>query len=547
MFSYLRYFSIVSAVMVSIAAIALGYYFRSSAETDLHDLVSKNNRVLVQGYINNVWKDHDMVSMLSLFRKHKVPPKDWHRYRGYKENFEKFRRDTFKYFGEMPVVHVSIYDSTGEDLLSLNQSKILEDSAVGVRSEDTVAINSTIQKALGGHTTSQILTETRFQIANGSSKEGTVVQTAMPIVADSYVPLLAGTTKKNNIEGMVEIYYDISRQWQRLHQFQYVGTGAIILIFLLLLGTLILVAAKAEKIITGQHDANVALEAQASAAETENENKSQFLASISHELRTPLNAIIGFSEIIRNETMGKIENEQYRDYIKDIHNSGVHLLSLINDILDYSKAEAGKLDFVKEQVDITKLIQSSMRLISPRAEHARVSLISEIPKEHYLLYADGKKVKQVLLNLLSNAVKFTPEGGHITITLWQDLLENSISVEVKDSGIGIAPKDISKALAPFGQVDSALSRKYEGTGLGLPLTKKFVEIMGGTFQIASEEGKGTTIRFSLPIDNPITDLNEGETSQGPKEVLPKKSALAAVTPSFGFGKGAFQTKPPAQS
>ncbi len=505
MFSYLRYFSIISAVLVTIAAIALGYYFRSSASTDLHDIVTKNNRVLVQGFINNVWKNHEMVKMLEQFRKQKVPVENWHRYRGYKENFEIFRRDVFKYFEEMPVVHVAIYDNMGEKLLSLNQSKILDKATLGVRFADPTIARSTVQKALSGSTSSNILPDTDFQIANGSYKAGTVVQTAMPIVADSYVPLLAGNVKQNNIEGMVEIYYDITRQWQQLYQFQYVGTGAIIIIFLLLLGTLIIVAAKAEKIIARQHDANLELTAQASAAETENENKSQFLASISHELRTPLNAIIGFSEIIKNETMGRIENDQYRDYIKDIHNSGVHLLSLINDILDYSKAEAGKLELVKEEVDVTKLINTSMRLVAPRAEHAKVELITEIPDEHYLMHTDGKKVKQVLLNLLSNAVKFTPEGGRIVVTLWQNILDNNITVEVRDSGIGIAPKDISKALAPFGQVDSALSRKYEGTGLGLPLTKKFIEIMGGSFEIESEEDKGTTIRFSLPINTPILE------------------------------------------
>lgn len=548
MFSYLRYFSIISAVVVTMAAIALGYYFRSSASTDLHDLVTKNNRVLVQGFINNVWKNHEMVQMLALFRKHNVPPGDWHRYRGYKENFEKFSRDVFKYFEEMPIVHVTLYDSSGEQLLSLNQAKILDKATLGVKFADPKTARNSAVAALNGSTNSTILPDTDFQVANGSYKRGTVVQTAMPIVADSYVPLIAGTNKQNNIEGMVEIYYDITQQWQQLYQFQYVGTGAIITIFLLLIGTLIVVASKAEKIIARQHDANLELAAQAAAAETENENKSQFLASISHELRTPLNAIIGFSEIIKDETMGPIENAQYKDYIKDIHNSGVHLLSLINDILDYSKAEAGKLDIAMEEVDITKLIHASMRLVAPRAELAKVELITEIPDEHYILHTDGKKVKQVLLNLLSNAVKFTPEGGRIVTTLWQDVLENSITVEVRDSGIGIAPKDISKALAPFGQVDSALSRKYEGTGLGLPLTKKFVEIMGGVFEIESEEHKGTTIRFSLPITTSIVQTKKPEKPADPKVAPAAPTPPTATAEPFAeptLSSSANELSPPA--
>ncbi|MDG1286000.1 MAG: HAMP domain-containing sensor histidine kinase [Rickettsiales bacterium] len=533
MFSYLRYFSMISAVIVTIAAIALGYYFRNSAEGDLSDLVIKNNKVLTQGFINNVWSEHQMVKMLELFRKHNVTPDNWNRYRGYKENYETFSRDVFKYFEEMPVVHVTIYDSSGAKLLSLNQSGILDTSAMGIQSEDTDEAQSTVLNALSGSVASTVLQDSIFQIADSSRKTGTLVQTAVPILSDSYVPLVAGSAgydKKSNIKGMVEIYYDVTRQWEQLYQFQYVGTGAIILIFLLLIGTLILVAAKAEGIIAKQHDANLELAAHAAAAETENENKSQFLASISHELRTPLNAIIGFSEIIKNETMGAIGNEQYKDYIKDIHNSGVHLLSLINDILDYSKAEAGKLDMYMDEVDVTKLIHSSMRLVSPRAEHAQVTLLTEVPKEHFVIHTDGKKVKQILLNLLSNAVKFTPEGGSITVSLWQDVMENSLSVEVKDSGIGIAPKDISKALAPFGQVDSALSRKYEGTGLGLPLTKKFVEIMGGTFVMESEEGQGTSVRFSLPMNVVSAAEEEAPKALETRAAEPQAQAVPAAAP-----------------
>jgi two-component system cell cycle sensor histidine kinase PleC len=179
----------------------------------------------------------------------------------------------------------------------------------------------------------------------------------------------------------------------------------------------------------------------------------------------------------------------------------VHLLSLINDILDYSKAEADKLELEISEVDTTKTVRNCMRLVSPRAEGAQVQLGEEIPREHFILKTDAKKLKQVMLNLLSNAVKFTPAGGSVTVTMWQNVVDGGLSIEVKDTGIGIAPKDISRAMAPFGQVDNTLSRKYEGTGLGLPLTRKFVEIMGGTFSIASEVGKGTTITITLPKES----------------------------------------------
>ncbi len=239
-------------------------------------------------------------------------------------------------------------------------------------------------------------------------------------------------------------------------------------------------------------------------------------------MRTPLNAIIGFSEFIKSERNGPIANERYAEYIRDIHGSGVHLLSLINDILDYSKAEADKLDLDISEVDATKSVRNSIRLMLPRAEQAQVTLIDDLPHEHFILVTDQKKLKQIMLNLLSNAVKFTKPGGSVTVSVWQNLSDETITFEIKDTGIGIAAKDISRAMAPFGQVDNALSRKYEGTGLGLPLTKKFVEIMGGTFKIASEVGVGTTIAFTLPKEAPAdkrkphdATLNDVKSEESP--------------------------------
>ena len=504
MFAYLRYFAVISFVIVSIAAVALGFYFRNAATEDLSDLVLKNNKVLVQGFINNIWQDHRMVQMLKLFDQHEIPQDQWHRYRGYKELYEKFSNDVFQYFEETPIVQATILTATGDRVFTMTQGRILaEKDPNSVQVDDGAIALQARDKASHGNIASELHTNASFELANGVRKEGSLMQIIVPIMSENYIPVVSDPNyndKKQHIEGVVEIYYDITRQWQQVHYFQYLTTAAIIGIFLGLIIALVLVASRAESIITKQHEANVELAAQAASAEAENQNKSQFLANISHELRTPLNAIIGFSEIIKNEVLGPLDNKQYQDYVKDIHQSGVHLLSLINDILDYSKAEAGKLDLNIEEVDITKLIVTSMRLVSPRAEQAQVKLIEEVPKDHYIIKTDAKKFKQIMLNLLSNAVKFTPPAGQVKVSLWQNVVDGSISVEVKDSGIGIAPKDISRALAPFGQVDSALSRKYEGTGLGLPLTKKFVEIMGGNFQIQSEESVGTTITFTLPSE-----------------------------------------------
>ncbi|NDB69841.1 MAG: sensor histidine kinase, partial [Methylocystaceae bacterium] len=179
--------------------------------------------------------------------------------------------------------------------------------------------------------------------------------------------------------------------------------------------------------------------------------------------------------------------------------SGVHLLSLINDILDYSKAEAQKLEVEFVDIDISKIAQSCLRLFEPRAKQAKINLVKRFPEKHIILSADPKRIKQVILNLMSNSIKFTHENGHVELAIEEHILEGKINIIVSDNGIGISAKDIPKALAPFGQIDSSLSRKYEGTGLGLPLTKKLTEIMGGKFDIMSEVGVGTTVILSFPI------------------------------------------------
>ncbi len=234
-------------------------------------------------------------------------------------------------------------------------------------------------------------------------------------------------------------------------------------------------------------------------AETANRVKTEFLATVSHELRTPLNAILGFSEIIERELLGPIGIPQYHDYARDIHDSGTHLLQLINDILDISKVEAGKLELNEEEVDVGVIIEKSIRLIAERTENANLTMTVQIDPHLPSLYADARLVKQGVINLLSNAVKFTPNGGHIIVRALQEQ-DGAIAVSVSDTGIGIAKQDIPRILAPFGQVDSSLSRKYEGTGLGLPLVKSFIDLHGGSLEIQSDVGVGTTVTMRFPAD-----------------------------------------------
>ena len=244
--------------------------------------------------------------------------------------------------------------------------------------------------------------------------------------------------------------------------------------------------------VTARTIAERALRAAKEEAEMANRSKSEFLANVSHELRTPLNAIIGFSEIIKVELFGPVTPAQYRVYGGDIYDSGRHLLSLINDILDLSKVEAGKYEMSEVEVDLVQTVEGCLRLIRERAASGQVRIINAMPAKLPPLVADLRALKQILLNLLSNAVKFTPNCGTVTVSA-MIRPQGDLELTVMDTGIGMSPEEIDIAMSQFGQVDSAFSRRFEGTGLGLPLTQRLIEMHGGTIELESEKGVGTTV------------------------------------------------------
>ncbi|MFV3076449.1 ATP-binding protein [Niveispirillum fermenti] len=228
--------------------------------------------------------------------------------------------------------------------------------------------------------------------------------------------------------------------------------------------------------------------------------KSQFLAVASHELRTPLNAIIGFAEVMVHRIHGSMGNPKYAEYAEDIRDSGLHLLALINDILDLSKIEAGRMELTLETVDLSRLVHDCTRLMRGRVEMGHLSLDTQVAAAGPMLRADGMKLRQVLLNLINNAVKFTPPGGTITVFAGYDQPgeDRSVLLCVRDTGCGMTAVEVAIALEPFRQVHSHLSRPTEGTGLGLPVARSLVELHGGTLAIDSEPGRGTTVTIRLP-------------------------------------------------
>jgi len=227
-----------------------------------------------------------------------------------------------------------------------------------------------------------------------------------------------------------------------------------------------------------------------------NRHKSEFLANMSHELRTPLNAIIGFSEVLKERMFGDL-NDKQAEYADDIHSSGRHLLSLINDILDLSKIEAGRMELNVGEFNIPLAIDNALTLVKERASRHGIALESSIGEDVSNYVGDERKFKQIMLNLLSNAIKFTGDGGRVSVNA--ETIEKEISIAITDTGIGIAEEDLEHVFEEFRQVGNDVQKKTDGTGLGLALTRTFVEMHGGKINVRSETGKGSTFSFTLPV------------------------------------------------
>ena len=237
------------------------------------------------------------------------------------------------------------------------------------------------------------------------------------------------------------------------------------------------------------------LRARTDELEIANRHKSEFLANMSHELRTPLNAIIGFSEALLERMFGEL-NDKQAEYLHDILSSGRHLLSLINDILDLAKIEAGRMELELGAFDLSLALDNALTLVRERATRHGIGLVLAVDGPLGTLVADERKVKQMLLNLLSNALKFTPEGGKVAVRAVR--AAGSVEISVSDTGIGIAPEDQEAIFEEFRQVGTDYARKREGTGLGLALSKRFAELHGGTLSVTSEVGRGSTFTLSIP-------------------------------------------------
>jgi PAS domain S-box-containing protein len=242
----------------------------------------------------------------------------------------------------------------------------------------------------------------------------------------------------------------------------------------------------------------------AEAADSASRAKSEFLANMSHELRTPLNAIIGFTEIMASEEFGPIGNQRYSEYLHSVLESSQHLLGLINQVLDVAKIESGRLQLIEDTVDPGSVVRTALRVVTATVERRGIEILSDVGETSVHLWADEGKLRQILLNLLSNSLKFTLESGRIEVVAKPDR-DGFFLFQVRDNGIGIDPEQFETVLTPFEQIDSHLTRRFEGTGLGLPLAKALAEAHGGSLTLDSAPGEGTTVTVRLPADRVVRD------------------------------------------
>ncbi len=278
--------------------------------------------------------------------------------------------------------------------------------------------------------------------------------------------------------------------------------------------------------ITALKRREATLQAAKKQAEAASEAKTAFLTNMSHELRTPLNAIIGFSEAIATETFGPIGQPRYKEYANDVLRSSHHLLDVINDILDISKSEAAKLQVKQETVVVSEVIDDSRHIVRDWFERSDVEISVNTPDSGLKVSGDAARLRQVLLNILSNAVKFTDPGG--TVTISSERRGGLAVIKVVDTGIGMRPKDIPTAMSMFGQIDSTLARKYEGTGLGIPLSNAIIELHDGTLDITSTLGEGTTVTITLPLVRSKAVPDGGRKKSGSGRVTSKRGDVKTI-------------------
>lgn len=463
-------FLVLGGMVVLLGTFTLTYLHRSVSNDQFASLVEQNNEALTQAFANAVWPKFHWFLLSASHRNPDDVRLD--------PTTDALRSAVHDLVQGTRVLKIKIYDTQGRTIFSTDPKQIGADYSK----------NERFIGAMAGRTASELEKRAKFQAINGEMKNIWVLS--------SYIAIRPSGAD-GNIVGVAETYTDVTDFQAQLDNTGslLVGTSAIVLLAIFIfLAAIVWIA---ERMMHRQHARSIEFAEHAARADAASRAKSEFLANMSHELRTPLNAILGFAELITSEILGPVGTPRYKEYAGDIQRSGRHLLGIINDVLDLVQIETGRARVSLDKVDVCDLARDVVRLMSRQAATKNVALRFAANCTAEPIGSDEGKIRQILFNLISNALKFTPEGGSVTVTVNQDPISDRTVLRVADTGIGMRPEDVPVALASFGQIGNAFQQNGQGIGLGLPLTKKFAELLGGTFDIESAPGKGTVVTIAL--------------------------------------------------
>ncbi|MCH8111223.1 MAG: HAMP domain-containing histidine kinase [Proteobacteria bacterium] len=465
-----RYFMLCGIIVVVAAGLILTHLNRSILTDQLKMMAEHNNLALTQAFANSLWRPYsDFLNSAGT-----LSPEEVRKHEKTGEFFAAVR----DLMAGTRVLKVKVYDLGGNTVFSTQEDQIGADYSQNPR----------YLTALGGGTASKLEFRETFQSISGPVPDRWVMS--------SYIPVQMAPGKP--VEGVVEIYSDVTDFQAQVSKAARLELSFIAISLFVVFALLTTMIWRADRLIRRSHKRHVELAASAAMANAASQAKSEFVANMSHELRTPLNAILGFSEMIRSMPDRPDAAAKDQEYARDIHRAGTHLLDIIGAVLDMAKAETGKLNRSLSSVDAGEVAADVVDMLVNQATTRGVDLTYEVPTSLAPLCSDESKVRQILINLVSNAIKFTPAGGRVRLVVSQQDPRGPTCFEVIDTGIGMRAQDIPTALSPFGQIDSSFTREYEGTGLGLPLSRKFVELLEGRLEIRSRPGSGTTVAIILP-------------------------------------------------
>jgi signal transduction histidine kinase len=464
MHRFTRTFALIGGAVMTIAATILSWHLYSSSTEAAIGTAEDFNVALTQALGNSMRARIDELKALPEYSSISPPIVD-------------FRADIVEQLRGLNIAKIKIYDLRGLTVFSTEDRQIGEDKSS----------NAGVRAALNGEVASELTFRNRFSHFEGIIEDRNLLS--------SYVPL---RRRDGSISSVFEVYQDVTELLAELTRRHWTQTATIAGAFAGAYFLLLLIVRRAETQVRRHHDESIRHAADAARAESANRTKTEFLATMSHELRTPLNAILGFSDMIHGEVLGPTGNPRYREYAGDIHASANHLLDIINDILDMARIEAGRMEITPSTISLPRFAEWAQTMVRTQAEAGTVTLSTRLDPSLVEFVTDERILRQIALNLLTNAIKFTPAGGTVTLGL-SGAVAGRLAVIVEDTGVGMRPEDIPRALAPFSQLDNVLSRKHRGTGLGLSLANRFASLLGGQLAISSAPGQGTRVTVTLPV------------------------------------------------